>query len=262
MTTIELLRNEQKSSSMLCVGLDTEIKKMPEGLRLQTNGLLEFNAAIIKATSEYCSAYKINFAFYEQYGEQAFSLIKNTLKFIPSTKLSIADAKRGDIGNTSGAYARAIFDDMGFDAVTVNPYMGYDSIAPFLEFENKIVFILALTSNAGSDDFQRMESNGKPLYRHVIEKALSWQSKAHIGFVVGATHPEELKQIREYAGEQCLLIPGIGTQGGRAEDVINANDNKPAVINVSRDILYASANEDFAEAAENKARYYSTLLQL
>ncbi len=262
MTTIELLRKEQGSSSMLCVGLDTEIKKLPEHLRLQANGILDFNSAIVRTTSEFCSAYKINFAFYEQYGEQAFSLIKNTLKFIPNTKLTIADAKRGDIGNTSGAYARAVFDDMGFDAVTVNPYMGYDSIAPFLEFENKIVFILALTSNSGSEDFQRMESDGKPLYRHVIEKALMWKTKAHIGFVVGATRPQELQQIREYAGENCLLIPGIGTQGGNITDVVQANSNKPAVINVSRDILYASDKEDFAEAAASKAKHYFSHLQL
>lgn len=261
-STIELLQKEQKNSSMLCVGLDTEKKKLPSNLLHTSNGILDFNTAIIEATSPFCSAYKINFAFYEQYGEEAFSLIKNTLKAVPSTKLSIADAKRGDIGNTSGAYARAIFDDMGFDAVTVSPYMGYDSVAPFLEFENKIVFILALTSNSGSSDFQRMESNGKPLYRHVIEKALSWKSSAHIGFVVGATHPHELSAIREYTKDNCLLIPGIGTQGGNPKEVLAANGGKLAVVNVSRDILYASQEENFAEFAQEKARSYAELLRI
>lgn len=262
MDIIELLQQEQRRTSRLCVGLDTELHKIPAELQRGDDTLVRFNEIIINATHEYCCSYKINFAFYEQYGDRAFSLIKDTVALLPQGKLSIADAKRGDIGNTSGAYARAIFDEMGFDAVTVSPYMGYDSLAPFLEYPGKMVFILALTSNAGSLDFQRLDCGGTPLYRHVIEKALTWQSQAHIGFVVGATHPEELAQIREYAPDNCLLIPGVGTQGGNASDVLQANGNAPALINVSRDILYNTSATDTFTHARQRAQYYAGLLRV
>jgi len=262
MHSIESLIQEQNRTSLLCVGLDTELHKIPAELQRGGDALIRFNETIINATHDFCCSYKINFAFYEQYGEHAFSLIKDTVGLLPQGKLSIADAKRGDIGNTSGAYARAIFDEMGFDAVTVSPYMGYDSLAPFLEYSGKMVFILALTSNAGSLDFQRLECGGKPLFRHVIEKALSWKSQAHIGFVVGATHPEELAHIREYAPDNCLLIPGVGTQGGNASDVLQANGNAPALINVSRDILYNTSGADTFSYARERAQYYAGLLRV
>ncbi|HRK60514.1 MAG TPA: orotidine-5'-phosphate decarboxylase [Candidatus Kapabacteria bacterium] len=262
MNVMEALKQEQEKTSLLCVGLDTELHKIPHEMHDSDNPILRFNEEIISATQDYCSSYKINFAFYEQYGERAFALIKDTITMLPKEKLSIADAKRGDIGNTSGAYARAVFDDMGFDAITVSPYMGYDSVAPFLEYPDKIVFILALTSNAGSADFQRLVCNDKPIYRHVIETALSWQSRAHIGFVVGATHPDELAEIRSYAPNSCLLIPGVGTQGGNASDVLRANGKGPAVINVSRDILYGGTDQESAYYhARTKAQYYAGLLQ-
>lgn len=262
MNVMEALKREQEKTSLLCVGLDTELHKMPHEFHDSGNPIIHFNETIIRATHDYCCSYKINFAFYEQYGEKAFSFIKDTIALLPEGKLSIADAKRGDIGNTSGAYARAVFEDMGFDAITVSPYMGYDSLAPFLEYSGKIVFILALTSNKGSSDFQRLICDGKPIYRHVIETALSWQSQAHIGFVVGATHPDELAEIRSYAPHNCLLIPGVGTQGGNANQVLQANGNAPALINVSRDILYGGTNpETTFSHARNKAQYYAGILR-
>lgn len=257
---IKLIDCIKSSKSILCVGLDTDITKLPKIFSSGLDSITEFNKAIIDATKEYACAYKINFAFYEQYGTNGFRLLENSLKLIPDNKFIIADAKRGDIGNTSKAYATAVFDYLRADAITVNPYMGYDSIAPFLEYENKLTFILALTSNPGSNDFQRLKVNEEALYTRVIKTTLGYANTQSIGFVVGATHPEELAEIRKIAPNNFLLIPGIGTQGGNIEKTLSANNNRPAVINVSRDIIYASDKEDFAERANEKARSYRNLL--
>lgn len=244
-------------SPILCVGLDVSLDKLPMALRRSPYPIQEFNRKIISATSEYAGSYKINVAFYEQYGESGLKAMRDSLAFVSPKKMRIADAKRGDIGNTSSAYARAIFDDAGFDAATVSPYMGSDSVKPFLEWEDKTIFILALTSNPGSADFQRLQCNGKSLYLHVVETSLRWSTiPRQIGFVVGATHPEELAEIRRLAPDAPLLIPGIGTQGGDVSAIVEANGGGPAIINISRDIIYASSSADFAEAAKNRAQYY------
>lgn len=247
---------QQQVNTTLCIGLDTDMAKLPQGISRNVQGVVDFNKAIIEATADLCCSYKINFAFYEQYGTAGFDAIAQTLSCIPTGHLSIADAKRGDIGNTSAAYANAILQQMGFDSITVSPYMGADSVEPFLEAENKLVFVLALTSNSGSADFQHCLVEGKPLYQHVIAKALQWQRKGDIGFVVGATHPRQLEEIRDEVPELPLLIPGVGTQGGSAKEIRLANKNGIALINVSRAVLYASSGSDFTEQARIQAQEF------
>ncbi len=256
----KLVGIQKKNNSFLCVGLDTVIEKMPAHLReKKIEGILEFNKEIIQKTKHLVSAYKINLAFYEQYGSDGMNLIAETMRMIPDEIFVISDAKRGDIGNTSKAYATACFDILKADAITVNPYMGYDSIEPFLENKNKFVFILALTSNPGSNDFQRLFSAGKEIYKYVIEKSCEWAGSENLGFVVGATHPHELLEIRNSIPDRLLLIPGVGAQGGNVEDVINANQKGKFMINVSRDILYCSNDFDFAEKSAIRAEYYRDL---
>jgi orotidine-5'-phosphate decarboxylase len=248
------------NSSFLCVGLDTVLEKIPNHLReKELDGILEFNREIIESTKDSVCSFKINLAFYEQYGSDGFSLIRDTIKMIPDNIFIISDAKRGDIGYTSKAYAKACFEDLKADAMTVNPYMGYDSIEPFLENKEKYIFILALTSNPGSNDFQRLVSGGKEIYKHVIDKSITWAGKENLGFVVGATHPKELADIRNIIPERMLLIPGVGAQGGNVEDVIHSNGKAPFMINVSRDILYCSNDYDFAEKSAQKAKHYKEL---
>ena len=252
----KMIARQSEIASRLCIGLDTELSKIPDHLHGLESPILSFNKQIIDATSEYASAYKINTAFYEQYGISGWEALKQTIEAIPHEIFTIADAKRADIGNTSAAYARAVFDDLNCDAITVNPYMGYDSLAPFLEYENKMVIVLALTSNPGSEDFQRLMCNGKPLYMHVVETVMSWKRNADIGFVIGATHPAELSELRTMAPDIPFLIPGIGAQGGDIEATMKANANGPVMINVSRGIQYAGDSIDFGEKAKHAAQEY------
>lgn len=255
----KLKESIKKADSLLCVGLDSDINKIPSCFKKDVNGLFDFNKCIIETTKDVAAAYKINFAFYEQYGTEGFDLLKKTFDLIPKNTFTIADAKRGDIGNTSAAYAKAVFEYFNADSITVNPYMGIDSIEPFLKDLNKFVFILALTSNPGSNDFQRIVADKKPVYQHVIEKAADKYSEENIGFVVGATHPGELAQIRKIIPNYTFLIPGIGAQGGNIKEVLKANNNGLAVINVSRAVLYPELKENnidelaFAEAVRQKA---------
>lgn len=248
-----------ETSSLLCVGLDPEIAKLPKSIEKSTNGIVKFCTEIINSTRDYASAYKINTAFFEQYGAKGIKAMEEVFANIPSNRFLIADAKRGDIGNTSRAYSKAFFEALNSDAITVSPYMGSDSIEPFLEYENKMIFVLSLTSNKGSADFQRKEFEGKELFKHIIETAENWQRKAEIGFVVGATHPNDISSIREIT-QNTLLIPGIGAQGGDAEAVLRANGDFPAIINSSRAIIYASNNEDFAEKAAIVAKSTKEML--
>jgi orotidine-5'-phosphate decarboxylase len=250
-----------KTRSYLCVGLDSEFAKLPPNLRKNPHGIFEFNRRIIEATSDFASAYKINFAFYEEFGSAGFDILHKTIDLIPENIFTIGDAKRGDIGNTSRLYAKSVFEYFRLDSITVSPYMGFDSISPFLEYTDKMVFVLALTSNKGSADFQRLESEGKPLFIHVIEKAKSWTNSNNLGFVAGATHPDEISLIRQYAPSEPLLIPGIGTQGGDVEGVLAAIEGTPALINVSRDIIFTSQDYNFDEKAREKAIYYNKLLE-
>jgi orotidine-5'-phosphate decarboxylase len=257
MTFTQKLREIQtKQNSLLCIGLDVDLEKIPEHLKSLVNPVLEFNRRIIEATHDLVCAYKPNLAFYEAIGEHGLTTLRETLKLIPKSVLTIGDGKRGDIGNTAERYAKTLFDDFGFDSVTVNPYMGFDSVEPFLKNPEKGVFLLALTSNPGSKDFQRLKINGKPLYEKVVRTAKKWNTNQNIGFVVGATHPRELKAIRKIVPEMPLLIPGIGKQGGDLTSAVKDGCTKNglgAVINASRSIIYASSGKDFAEAARAEA---------
>lgn len=260
MTAYEKLEMaESANESKLCIGLDSQLNRIPDYLQNDFNGLYNFNCSIIDATSDLVSSYKINFAFYEQYGYQGIEVLEKTLKYIPSHIFTIADAKRGDIGYSSRAYANALFNEMNFDSVTLSPYMGYDSLKPFFDYSNKMFFILALTSNPSSEDFQRLLIDGEPLYLKVVRKFTD-DNNENIGFVVGATHPDDIRKIREVAKNNYLLIPGIGSQGGNLEQVILKNKRRNAIINVSRDIIYSSNDNDFSIKASEKADYYRKMI--
>lgn len=245
-----------KNNSILCVGLDTDVNKFPAQFGKGIDSIIDFNKAIIDATKDLACAYKMNFAFYEQYGAQGMDILEETFEYIPDDIFTIADAKRADIGNTSAAYAKSVFDVFNADSITVNPYMGSDSIAPFFENKDKYVFVLALTSNPGSADYQRLIANGKPIYRNVIEKTSSDYMPEQLGYVVGATHPGEISEIREYCKENMFLIPGVGAQGGDIEAVVKANGKSPAMINVSRGVIYPPGEGDFIELVREKALFY------
>jgi orotidine-5'-phosphate decarboxylase len=254
--TQKLQEIQTKQNSLLCIGLDVDVDKIPQHLQSFANPVLEFNRQIIEATHDLVCAYKPNLAFYEAMGECGLTTLRETLKLIPKSVLTIGDGKRGDIGNTAERYAKSLFDDYGFDSITVNPYMGFDSVEPFLKNPEKGVFLLALTSNPGSRDFQRLKIKGKPFYEKVVRTAKKWNSNKNIGLVVGATHPRELKAIRKIVPEMPLLIPGLGKQGGDLKSAVRDGCNKNgrlAIINASRSIIYASSGKDFAEAARSEA---------
>ena len=245
-----------QANSRLCVGLDIDVSQLMNIGDVSLDALKLFTQMVIDSTIEHTAVFKLNFAFYERYGSKGFSWLEETVKYIDSRRLTIADAKRGDIGNTANQYASSIFDHFGFDAVTVNPYMGTDAILPFSEYKEKGVFVLCLTSNKGSRDLQLKEVDGKPLYFHVIEMVKEINEHENCGLVIGATHPEELIGVRQNASDMPLLIPGIGAQGGDLESCVReGNTNGLALINVSRGILYAS-NKD-AESIHNAAKEYN-----
>ncbi|MCI4669441.1 MAG: orotidine-5'-phosphate decarboxylase [Bacteroidia bacterium] len=245
-----------QKKSFLCIGLDTDLNRIPEFLQGEQDPVFEFNKRIIEATSDLAVAYKPNLAFYEAMGPSGWRSLERTLEVIPDDIMVIADAKRGDIGNTARKYAETFFQRYDFEAVTVAPYMGKDSVQPFLEYEDKWVFLLALTSNAGAQDFQYI-SDGKTLHEHVLEKSQSWanESVGELGFVVGATRPEDLGRIRQLAPKSWFLVPGVGAQGGTVEEVASAalTDFGGLLVNSSRGIIYASNGADFAQAARNAA---------
>jgi orotidine-5'-phosphate decarboxylase len=246
----KLLNASRKNKSWLCIGLDPDPELMP------SLDVSQFNKDIIEATSDLVCAYKPNLAFYEALGTEAFAILEKTIRHIPDDIPVIADAKRGDIGNTSRAYARALFSVLGFDAATVNPYLGFDSLEPFIAYQDKGVFILCLTSNKGAADFQDLRTDGLPLYEAVAQKAREWNVHGNIGLVVGATYPEELKKVRSICPEMPLLIPGIGAQGGDLASAVGYGVDtrgEKAIINVSRQILYASREKDFARVARSVA---------
>jgi orotidine-5'-phosphate decarboxylase len=244
-----------KNRSLVCVGLDPDPKLMPEKI-----GVSDFNKAIIEATSDLVCAYKPNLAFYEALGNEGMEALKKTLKYIPADIPVIADAKRGDIGNTSKAYAIALFEILGFDAATINPYLGSDAVEPFIQYSNKGIFILCRTSNVGAADFQSLmcqtQKGMQPLFEIVAEKAQSWNKSGNVGLVVGATYPDELKLIRRKLPDMPFLIPGVGAQGGEVEITIKngtSQQGDKAIINSSRQILYAGKGPDFAAAARKAA---------
>ncbi|MBT6234730.1 orotidine-5'-phosphate decarboxylase [Bacteroidia bacterium] len=256
MNVSQLISEIKSKKSYLCVGLDTDITKLPDGVPKNTSGILEFNREIINATKDYAVAYKMNTAFYEQLGSEGWKVLEKTREMLPSNVLSIADAKRGDIGNTSTMYAKAFFETMDFDAITVAPYMGLDSVEPFLKFDKKITIVLGLTSNQGSLDFQTNALYHPPLYQTVLQRVSTWSTMENLMFVVGATKADALQEIRNIVPDHFLLIPGVGAQGGSATEVCQNGKNKNGglLINSSRGIIYASGNSDFAEVARAKAK--------
>ena len=255
-----LINQIKEKKTFLCVGLDTDIEKIPEHMKSLPDVVFEFNKQIIDATKDWCVAYKINTAFYEALGAKGWEALEKTVNYIPQTHFKIADAKRGDIGNTSDQYAKAFFETISFDAVTVAPYMGSDSVKPFLNYKNKWTIVLGLTSNKGSEDFQQQKIGDHFLYEDVIRKTSEWGTKENLMFVVGATKASGLSFIRKIIPDHFLLIPGVGAQGGSLSEVCKygLNNDCGLLINASRAIIYASNDENFAEEARKIAQKYQT----
>lgn len=243
-------------NKLLCIGLDPDLTKLPEIVKSDPNPLLSFCSEIIASTKTFAAAFKLNFAFFEAEGSKGWRVLEKLVELIPSNILKIADAKRGDIGTSSEMYAKGILQTLNFDAVTVNPYMGRDSVAPFLQWPEKGAFILGITSNPGAKDFQHLLVDSQPLFQKVIQEVKNWNTQQNCGLVVGATHPQEMQTIRETVPNFPFLIPGVGAQGGDLRSaVINGTDadGGMALINVSRGIIYKSSGKDFAEASGKEA---------
>lgn len=263
-----LIEQIKQKKSFLCVGLDTDINKIPEFLKDYPDPILEFNKRIIDATKDLCISYKPNAAFYEAYGIKGLQSLIDTWKYLPTDTLNIIDAKRGDIGNTSDKYAQAFFDEkasgMSFDAITITPYMGNDSVTPYLAYEDKWIILLALTSSVGSKDFQYLQTDNGYLYETVIQKANTWAGADRIMYVVGATKSTEFTNIRKYAPDNFLLVPGVGAQGGSLEEVCRYGITKDCglIVNASRSIIYASNGKDFADAARAEAQRMQQQMQV
>lgn len=256
----QLIHQIIQKQNYLCVGLDTDIDKIPQHLLSADDPVFEFNKAIINATKDFCVSYKINTAFYEAMGLKGWDALQKTIEYTPETHFTIADAKRGDIGNTSAQYAKAFFETYGFDAITVAPYMGEDSIRPFLNYKDKWTIVLGLTSNKGSEDFeQQLLQIGLPLFMEVMSKTASWGTIENLMFVVGATKAEQLATIRKQFPQHFFLVPGVGTQGGSLREVSKAalTIDGGLLVNVSRAIIYASSGEDYALAAGVVAKKYA-----
>ena len=264
MTRQSLIGQVRQKGSFLCIGLDTDLSRIPEHLRSLPNAVTTFNKAIIDATKDYCVSYKINTAFYEAMGLKGWQAMEETLHYIPGTHLKIADAKRGDIGNTSSQYAKAFFEALPFDAITVAPYMGEDSIRPFLEYEDKFTIVLGLTSNAGAKDFELQKIGDSFLYEKVLRTVSTWGSADNLMFVVGATQASELENIRRIIPDNFLLVPGVGAQGGSLADVAKYGMNKECglLVNASRAVIFAGDNEDFAVQAAAVAKEYQQEMQM
>ena len=259
MTTQQLITQIRKKTSFLCVGLDVDLEKIPSHLLAEEDPIFAFNKAIIDATHHLAVAYKPNTAFYEAYGIKGWRSLEKTIEYLNTNYpeiFTIADAKRGDIGNTSGRYAKAFFEDLGFDSVTVAPYMGRDSVEPFLAFKDKITILLALTSNAGAFDFQMLETDKQEVYKQVLETSKQWDNSQNLMYVVGATKAEYFKEIRKIVPDSFLLVPGVGAQGGSLQEVCRYGLTKEVglLINSSRGIIYASSETDFAQKAKEQAQ--------
>ena len=279
MTRQQLIDQIRQKKTYLCVGLDTDIAKIPKHLLTTKDPVFEFNKQIIDATLEYCVCYKINTAFYEALGLKGWEAMEKTVDYIPSTHFKIADAKRGDIGNTSSQYARAFFETLNFDAITIAPYMGSDSVLPFLEYKNKWVILLGLTSNPGAADFElkkmvretevldegvhTIKHETNYLYEEVLMKACTWGSPENLMFVIGATQPDEFTNIRKLTPDHFYLVPGIGAQGGSLKEISEKAMNKDCgiLINSSRALIYASVNEDYAKKAKVVAMEYQSEME-
>ena len=264
MNAQEKLQFKIRNNFHICVGLDSDIEKIPSHLQSKSNPILEFNKVIIDATYKDAAAYKINFAFYENWGIDGLRTLEETIKLIPKDILIIADAKRGDIGNTSKKYAESVFDYFKCDSVTLHPYMGIDSISPFLEYKEKISFILGLTSNPSSLDFEKQKlENGRFLYQEVIKKTNEWNKYNNCGLVFGATNLEELKANIQSFNDMPILLPGVGAQGGSLEDVVNTFNSYSKsnfIINISRGLIFADDSENFGEIVSSKIKEYNRII--
>ena len=259
MKLAELKAEILRKKSFLCVGLDVDLEKIPAQFKNTPTALVDFSKAIIDATAPYAVAYKPNIAFFETYGVEGMAALKEVIDYLNAhypKHFTIADAKRGDIGNTSTRYAKAYFETLGFDSITVAPYMGQDSVEPFLAFEEKYTILLALTSNPGSADFQRIEAKGTPIYQSVLKTSQGWEGSDRLMYVVGATRAEALQEIRATIPKAFLLVPGVGAQGGSLSEVAQngLNQDVGLLVNSSRGIIYASQGDDFAEAAATAAK--------
>ena len=259
----QLIQEIFDKKNFLCVGLDTELEKIPKYLQTNKNAVLDFNKSIIDATKNYCVSYKINTAFYEALGVKGWEIMEETLHYIPSTHFKIADAKRGDIGNTSAQYAKAFFETLPFDAITVAPYMGEDSLRPFLEYESKTTIVLGLTSNKGAQDFELLKTGEEYLFEKVISTIAKWGTTNNVMFVVGATQAEQLIQIRKIIPDHFLLVPGVGFQGGSLHDVAKygMNKNVGLLVNASRAIIYAGKEEEFTSESATIAHQYQVEME-
>jgi len=265
MNASEKLGKKNSEGLFICVGLDTDIDKIPAHLKNSPDPVFEFNRQVIEKTAGAAAAYKLNFAFYENSGAEGFEILKKTIDLIPADVLIIGDAKRGDIGNTAKMYADSIFNYFHCDASTINPYMGEDSVQPFLQFENKLNFILALTSNPGADNFEKLKlQNGDFLYQQVIVKVNDWNKNNNCGIVFGATQIDELKNNLELINELPVLLPGVGAQGGSLEEVVKSFKEAGRLnylINVSRGIIYKSNNKDFAKVSAEELNTLNTIVK-
>lgn len=263
MTRQQLTEQIFSKQSYLCVGLDTDNTKIPVHLQTHPEAVFEFNKQIIDATKDLCVSYKINTAFYEVLGVKGWEALQKTVDYIPNTHFKIADAKRGDIGNTSTQYAKAFFGTLNFDAITVAPYMGRDSVQPFLAYKDKWTIVLGLTSNAGAADFELQSCDNERLYEKVIKTVAQWGTPDNLMFVIGATQAEELANIRRIAPEHFYLVPGVGAQGGSLKDISQKalTKNGGLLVNASRAIIYASGGKDFAGKARSVAQQYQTEMQ-
>lgn len=265
MTAQQKLQKKLNQNLHICVGLDTDINKIPKHIKNNSSPIVEFNKFIVENTYKEAAAYKINFAFYEKDGAKGIDNLYKTLELIPHDVLTIADAKRGDIGNTSQMYAESIYNHFHFDSVTLHPYMGFDSLSPFFDYKDKLNFILALTSNKGSEDFEKLKlSDGKFLYQKVIEKIVEWNKNQNCGLVFGATNSSELRDNISLIKNLPVLLPGVGTQGGSMEDVVKIfkdNNSNRFLINVSRSLIYADSTVEFASVTSKIIKDYNSLIK-
>jgi orotidine-5'-phosphate decarboxylase len=255
----KLRASEDATGSLLCLGLDPEPDLLPPSVERSPAGIARFVRIVVEAVGDSVSSYKLNLAFYERWGREASWLLEQALAALPRERPVILDAKRGDVGSTAQAYAHAMFEAWGADAVTVNPYLGYDSVAPFLAHKDKEIFIVCRTSNPGAAEFQHLRSDGEPLYRHIARAAVRWDHHGNVALVVGATAPAELRDVRQIAGDRLLLVPGIGAQAADLTAAVGAAlrpDGRGAVIPMSRGILFASAGADYPDAARAAAQRY------
>lgn len=263
MTSFEKLNKiQQINNTRLCIGLDPQIEKLPKPISKNIDGIFEFNKIIIETTAKFVSAYKLNLAFYEQYGPMGIEVLEKTLDIIPKSIITIADGKRADIGNTSKAYAKAIYEHFKFDCATVNPFLGIDSIEPFFYYNHSLNFVLIVTSNPGSADFQKLKIDEKYLYEIILERLLANFSVQNLGLVVGATNEEEFQKVRKFASNNFILVPGIGAQGGNLKQILEINKSQRVLVNVGRDIIFASKDENFQDVILKRTIFYYEKLKI